>query len=170
MLLFRQPASKQRFTMEVMVKEITQVRLLSLAVVVAAVSVTSCYAQSFLDLTSVTPGSTGSFIGTMGGVDIKGSITTSTPGFQFNGMIASSTWEASTIDNSSPQYSYSDIYTSYISLTDRVGYTCFTCASTITITFSSPITNPVFHVANLDGMNYDFSPTAGLMGLSLLKW
>ncbi|WP_272104541.1 PEP-CTERM sorting domain-containing protein [Microcystis sp. CS-574] len=83
-------------------------------------------------------------------------------------------WAGTTIDNTTPQYSYSNIYTPSQNLGDRVGYAMFAGASsqsaTLTIQFSSPVTNPTFHVANLDGMIYDFSdPSNGSIALSLLS-
>ncbi|MFM7278698.1 MAG: PEP-CTERM sorting domain-containing protein, partial [Microcystis aeruginosa] len=82
-------------------------------------------------------------------------------------------YEGTTIDNTTPQYSYSNIYTPSQSLGDRVGYTMFNQTgqtATLKIQFSSPVTNPIFHVANLDGMIYDFSdPGNGLIALSLLS-
>jgi hypothetical protein len=41
--------------------------------------------------------------------------------------------------------------------------------ATITINFGSAISNPIFEVANLDGMQYSFSNTGGLSGLVLLS-
>lgn len=124
----------------------------------------------FLDITSLTPGTSGSFTGTIEGVAVMGSITTTTPGFQFDAP--GPTYFDSTIDNSSPQFSYGSIFTPSTALTDRIGYTSFDGTfnpATITINFASPITNPVFHVANLDAMQYDFTPTIGLGSLVLLS-
>ncbi len=82
-------------------------------------------------------------------------------------------WEGTTIDNTTPQYSYSNIYTPFQSLGDRVGYTMFNQTgqtATLKIQFSSPVTNPIFHVANLEAMIYDFSdPGNGSIALSLLS-
>ncbi|MEB3248685.1 MAG: PEP-CTERM sorting domain-containing protein [Merismopediaceae bacterium] len=83
-------------------------------------------------------------------------------------------WAGTTIDNTTPQYSYSNIYTPSQNLGDRVGYGMFAGASsqsaTLKIQFSSPVTNPTFHVANLDAMIYDFSdPGNGSIALNLLS-
>ena len=124
----------------------------------------------FLDITSLTPGTSGSFSGTLGGVGVAGTISTTAPHFEFSAT--GSDFFNSTIDNTSTQYSYGNIYTPSIPLTDRVGYASYDGTrntATITINFTSAVTNPVFHVANLDSMQYDFSATAGLAGLALLS-
>ncbi len=53
--------------------------------------------------------------------------------------------------------------------TDRVGFT-YTSGATnlVTITFGSPVTNPVFHLANLSGVAFNFGPTPGFTTLTLL--
>ena len=62
------------------------------------------------------------------------------------------------------------MYSPTIALTDRVGFTSLgTATNVITISFSSPVTNPVFHVANLDWATLNFSATVGLTTLTLLK-
>jgi len=142
--------------------------LLTLCLTLGATS--SGFAYSFLDLTSITGGSNGSFVGTLGGVTVNGAITTSSPGFVLNTPTTpTNSWELSTIDNSSPQFSYSTVYTPTIALTDRVGYTSFVGSinpATITITFSAPVTNPIIDVANLDEMQITAS---GAMSLILLS-
>lgn len=124
----------------------------------------------FLDLNTLTPGSTGGFTGSLNGISVNGAISTTTPNFILSAI--GTTYYESTIDNSSPQYSYANVFSPTKLLTDRVGYTSFSGTfnpATITIKFGSPVTNPVFHVANLDSMQYDFAPTAGLGGLVLLN-
>jgi hypothetical protein len=128
----------------------------------------------FLDLTSITPGTAGSFSGTIDGIAVTGSITTpaTSGGFVYDAVSGFSPWESTTIDNSSPQFSYCDVYSPCKAAADRVGYTSFSGTvntATITINFASPLIDPIFQVANLDGMQYDFSPTAGLAGLALLS-
>ena len=140
-------------------------KTLLIATFIALVGISSANANSFLDLTSVTAGTSGSFSGTLGLVSVNGAITSSTPGFQFNNPTGTNSWEESTIDNSSPQFSYSSVYSPTIALTDRVGYTSFFGTlnqATITIDFSSAVVDPVFDVANLDSMQYDFSSNAGI--------
>jgi hypothetical protein len=142
---------------------------LAVRVILALVPVTLVNA-GFLDLSSVTPGSNGSFSGMLDGVTVLGSVTTTNPHFVFGA--AGSLFQNSVIDNSSPQYSYGTVYSPAIALTDQVGYTTFSPTfnpATITITFGAAITNPVFEFANLDSMHYDFSPTAGLIGLFVLS-
>ncbi|ELP53691.1 PEP-CTERM putative exosortase interaction domain protein [Microcystis aeruginosa TAIHU98] len=127
-------------------------------------------------MNTFTPGGpgTGTFAGTLGGVNVTGSILAGgSSNFQILG-INPTDWAGTTIDNTTPQYSYSNIYTPSQNLGDRVGYGMFAGASsqsaTLTIQFSSPVTNPTFHVANLDGMIYDFSdPSNGSIALSLLS-
>ena len=127
-------------------------------------------AALFLDVTAITPGSagTGAFAGTLGGITVTGTIAAGTPSFFFNA--AGPTIGGSTLDGSSPQYSYSTVYSPTMALTDRVGFTSLGAATNvITISFSSPVTDPVFHVANLDRAEFNFSPTPGLTTLTLLK-
>lgn len=126
-----------------------------------------------LDLTSVTAGAAGSFTGTLNGVAVNGAITTTTPNFHFSPAVsAGANYPDSVVNGTSPQYSYTDIYSDTAPLADQVGYVTVSGTSnlaTITITFGSAIENPIFQVANLDGMQYDFSNTAGLGGLTLLS-
>jgi hypothetical protein len=108
-------------------------------------------------------------------VNVTGSILAGgSSNFQILG-INPTDWAGTTIDNTTPQYSYSNIYTPSQNLGDRVGYVASgsnapIATATLTIQFSSPVTNPTFHVANLDGMIYDFSdPSNGSIALSLLS-
>lgn len=145
---------------------------ISLVPVLAVLTAGLCNAQTFLDLTSVTPGNAGSFTGLLGGSIVTGAITTQSAGFILSATVNNPDYTLSTVDNSSRQYSYGTVYSPSIAFTDRVGYVSSfgsVNTATITINFSGPVTNPVFHVANLDGMEYDFSPTAGLAGLQLLS-
>lgn len=139
----------------------------------------TAFATEFLDLTSVTSGTAGSFSGTLNGTAVTGSLSVSTtsgvqPYYVWDDVSFTSPYpgDASVTNNMSPQYSYSNIYTPNTPLTDQIGYTQFgltTGTATATIHFASPITNPVFDVANLDSTKYDFSSTAGLTGLLLLS-
>ena len=129
-------------------------------------------AALFLDLSVVTPGSVGTpgagFTGTLGGIVVTGTIATGAPSFSFNAVGAGI--GGSTIAGTSPQYSYSTVYSPTIALTDRVGFTSLgVSTNVITISFSLPVTNPVFHVANLDGAEFNFTGTPGLTTLTLLK-
>ncbi len=125
----------------------------------------------FLDLNSLTTGENGSFTGTIDGVAVTGTIAASNTAFVLNAP--GTTFRDSTINNSSPQYSYSSVYSPTIPLTDRVGYAFFgnpqSITATIVINFAAPLVNPIFHVANLDDMSYDFAGTAGLTGLQVLN-
>ena len=88
------------------------------------------------------------------------------------GSLGAPNFPDSTINDTSPQYSYSNIYAVSAPLADQVGYVTLSGSSnvaTITINFNSAILNPIFQVANLDGMQYDFSKTVGLNGLDLLS-
>ncbi len=155
------------------------VSLLSITALTSSILIATPQAKAavvFLDLNTFTPGGpgTGTFAGTLGGVNVTGSILAGgSSNFQILG-INPTDWAGTTIDNTTPQYSYSNIYTPSQNLGDRVGYGMFAGASsqsaTLTIQFSSPVTNPTFHVANLDGMIYDFSdPSNGSIALSLLS-
>jgi Neuraminidase (sialidase) len=126
--------------------------------------------STFLDLTAVTPGTSGTFTGTLNGVAVTGAITANDGSYQWN-LTGLASYDGSTTNNTSPQYSYTNIYTPSIPLTDQVGYDKFASSgsATVTITFGSAITNPVFHVANLDASQDTFSLTGGLTGLSLLS-
>ncbi|CCI06536.1 PEP-CTERM sorting domain-containing protein [Microcystis aeruginosa] len=155
------------------------VSLLSITALTSSILIATPQAKAavvFLDLNTFTAGGpgTGTFAGTLGGVNVTGSILAGgSSNFQILG-INPTDWAGTTIDNTTPQYSYSNIYTPSQNLGDRVGYGMFAGASsqsaTLTIQFSSPVTNPTFHVANLDGMIYDFSdPSNGSIALSLLS-
>ena len=120
-------------------------------------------AGTFLDLTAVTPGTSGTFTGTLNGVGVNGAITANDGSYTFN-LTGLASWDNSTTNNTSPQYSYSNIYTPSIPLTDQVGYDKFRSSgsATVTITFGSAVTDPVFQVANLDASQDTFSLTGGL--------
>ena len=127
-------------------------------------------AATFLDLTSVTPGSSGAgaFSGTLGGITVTGSIAAGFPAFSFNapGLGIGD----STIDGSSPQFSYATVFSPTTPLTDRVGFTySATAGNTVMMTFSSPVTDPVFHFANFDWAAFSFGPTPGSPTLTLLS-
>ncbi|MDJ0579384.1 PEP-CTERM sorting domain-containing protein [Crocosphaera sp.] len=168
----------------------------------------SASAATFLDLDTVSPGTsgTGSFTGTLGGVDVTGSLL-SGGSSAYNIRAIGSTFADSVIDiaidrlvrthklyfkgtgnreqgtekcpnsfgdcyNSSPQYSYPNIYTPFELLTDQVGYgkSPTTEAAILEIEFSEVVTNPIFHVTNLDRMVYDFTPSGLTLGdLTLLS-
>ncbi len=151
------------------------VSLTSLVMMGAGVIGMSCghaRAGMFLDLNTLTPGNTGSFTGTLGDANVTGLIAVPSILFQFNIVDAAGTfYGGSTINNSSAQYSYSTVYTPTIERTDRVGYTMFGpgIPAAIVIAFDRPVTNPIFHVANLDDMRYDFNNTPGLASLLLLS-
>lgn len=123
----------------------------------------------FLDLTSVTPGSSsvGAFSGTLGGISVTGSISGAAV-LSFNAI--GSGLGDSTIDGSSPQFSHSSVFSPTTPATDRVGFTYLAFASNmVTLTFSSPVTDPVFHIANMDWMAVTFAPTPGFTSLTLLN-
>jgi hypothetical protein len=155
------------------------VSLLSITALTSSIFIATPQAKAavvFLDLNSFTAGGpgTGTFAGTLGGVNVTGSLLAGgSSNFQILG-INPTDWAGTTIDNTTPQYSYSNIYTPSQNLGDRLGYGQFAGASsqsaTLKIQFSSPVTNPTFHVANLDAMIYDFSdPSNGSIALNLLS-
>ncbi len=150
--------------------ELTRIRAAFVGFLLAAVLCVPSAQAGFLDITTLTSGSTGSFTGTLDGVSVTGVLTAMPGHLQFNGPGTDDL--SSTIDNTSPQYRYSSVYTPFQAATDRVGYTLIggtTGTAQLTIAFGQAITNPVFQVANLDSMVYDFSLTPGLTGLTLLS-
>jgi PEP-CTERM motif len=80
----------------------------------------------------------------------------------------------STTDNTSPQHSYGGIYSPTTPLSDRIGYSSvyaggplFGPGTAVAIAFSSPIVDPVFHVASLDFSYLWFSVPANIgLGMS----
>jgi hypothetical protein len=110
----------------------------------AVVAGSEVRAGVFLDLASLNSGTNGTFTGTLDGVAVSGSISTTDPHFEFSAI--GTDYFHSTTDNSSPQYSYASVYTPTIVATDRVGYALFggfgVRAATITITFGSPSLPP----------------------------
>lgn len=147
----------------------TQMKLVkpSITLALIAFSAAAVHADVFLDLTSVTPGSSGTFSGMLGGIAVTGSIS-GAPVFSFN-PIGSGLGD-STIDGSSSQFSYPSVFSPTTAATDRVGYTYTALAgNTVSLTFSSPVTNPVFHIANMDWMAVTFLPTPGFTSLTLLN-
>ncbi len=150
----------------------TRLAIASAALAFTLSAVTS-QAAVFLDLFpgGVTPGSigVGTFAGTLGGISVSGSITGPAPAFAFNAP--SPLTGGSTTDGSSPQFSYSSVFSPTAPFTDRIGFT-YTLppggTDIVTITFSSPVTNPVFHFANFSGVAFNFGPTPSFSSLTLL--
>lgn len=128
----------------------------------------------FMNLTSLTNGPAGSFTGTLNGVSVSGSITSSVNNtFRFNAATdPTNSYEVSHIDGTSPQFRYTNIYEFNSPLADTVGYTKFQDTSSsaqIVINFGAAFTNLVLDFANDDGSVWDFSPTSGLTGLAILS-
>lgn len=127
----------------------------------------------FLDLQSVIPVyGGGTFAGTLDGVAVTGSHSRSMY-YQFS--FSGTDFAGSTIDGTSPAYSYASVYDPAAPGVDRVGYsaaintfTMFT-TTTITIAFAEPVTNVRFHVGDLQRDTYTFDLTGGLTGLSLIR-
>jgi hypothetical protein len=147
------------------------------ATIGALLAILTCPATiraDYLDLIRVTPGGpgVGGFTGAISGASVTGTIVSGPAGFRFNGSEPVTEWEFSTFVNTSPQYSYPAIYSPTIPLTDQLGYTLFSGTGgtwRIQLLFDTPIIDPVFHVANLDGAVFNFSPTSGLSSIGLLK-
>lgn len=127
----------------------------------------------WLQVSSLTTGTAGTFTGSLGGVAVTGGITASPANtLQLNGTSGTNSWEESNTTNTSPQYSYSSVYAYTIGGTDELGLTKFysqTETGVLTINFAQPMTNVVLQIANLDAAVWDLSNTAGLTGLSILK-
>jgi len=128
--------------------------------------------SGWLDLTSVTPGSAGTgafagfFVGTS--ITVSGTINAGAAAFSFNPT--GTGINNSTIDDSSPQYSYSSVYSPTAPLTDRVGWSSTGAAlNTVSLVFNQVPAGLVFHVANLDVAQFNFSGSAGVSSLTLLK-
>jgi hypothetical protein len=150
----------------------TVLKTFAMALLLSLAGTTSAFAD-LLNLSAVAGGVAGTFTGTLDGIAVNGSISTTTPGFTFSPAVTGPpSFPDSTINNTSPQYSYGNIYAVSAPFADQVGYVTLTGSSnpaTITINFGSAILNPIFQVANLDGMQYDFSNTVGPNGLELLS-
>jgi hypothetical protein len=86
-------------------------------------------ADVFLDLTALTTGTSGSFTGTLNGVAVTGAITANDGSYQWN-LTGLASFDNSVTNNTSPQYSYSNIYTPSIPLTDQAGYDKFASSGT----------------------------------------
>ena len=138
-------------------------------------------AQQYFNFTTLTAGShtvsNGSFTGAIGTTTVTGSATSATTGsFTYNPTTVGSTglgdWELSNSGNTSPQYSYSTVYSNAAANQDAIGYTFWagsTNTATVTMNFSKPMSNLVFQFANLDNSVWDFTPSGGVTGLTLLK-
>jgi PEP-CTERM motif len=129
-------------------------------------------AAVFMDLTSVAPGpfGAGGFTGTLAGVGVTGTFGGGAGNTVFNA--AGPGIGFSTTDGSSPQWSHAPIYTPAEPFADRVGFSQTPGGSAlVTVGFSSPMTDLVFHIANLDLSSLDFSPSggSGLTGMTLLS-
>ncbi len=150
---------------------IKSLRLFVIAILFSSAAHSRVLAQQFLDIVTLSTGTSGSFAGSLGGIPVAGAITVPNAAFIFTPT--GTGFRDSTINNTSPQYSYSNIYTPSTPLTDRIGYDFNTAAAgtfaRIVVSFGAPISNLVLNVAVLDGMVIDFTPTAGLAGLSILS-
>lgn len=110
-------------------------------------------AQTFLDVTSVTATSVR---GTLGTSPVIISAIFNTTGFAFNTV--GTGVGGSTIDGTSPQFSYANVFGQTAAAADRVGFTQPGAAGNATLSFFflTPVTNPVFHFANLDAARFSF--------------
>lgn len=127
-------------------------------------------ADTFLNLSSVTPGGpgTGAFSGTLGGITVTGSVA-GTPSVLTLNATGFGVGNSTTAD-SSPQFSYATVFSPTAATTDRVGFSYIGGATnTVSITFSSSVTNPVFHMANIDTAQFTFVATPGLTSMTLLN-
>lgn len=148
-----------------------------MSVLVVVLSSHALQAQvTFLDVSSVTAGGpgAGTFTGSLGAITVTGSITAlgGPASFFFNGATPGlgGAIGDSTIDNLSPQYSYPTIYSSTLPGTDRIGWSSLGLKTEqIVITFSAPVTNPVFHVANIDWAQFAFVGLPGLTSIAYLS-
>lgn len=136
---------------------------------------TSLATSIYMDVTSVTSGppTVGSFTGKLGTVSVTGQLVSGVSGYTINPEAFPYWYAATVLDGFSLQYTNSSIYTPSNTSGDQVGYAMWhgtTGSARLKITFSAPVTDPVFHVANLDSMMYDFTPTGlGVSDLVLLS-
>lgn len=145
----------------------TRAALLSLALLAPAHYLS---AQTFLDITALATGTSGSFNGTIGAaIPVFGAIFSPGGGFAFNATDANSVG-GSTVNNTSTQFGYASIFSPSIAQTDRIGFSrpAGSGTATVQIAFGAPVLNPVFHFANLDVASFNFSMTAGV-SLTLLS-
>ena len=141
------------------------------ALLIGLVCGASTRADFILDLTSITAGGSGvgTFAGTLGSVGVTGSILAGPPVDFVIGGIGVGIGN-STIDGSSPAYSYPSVFDPTNPFGDRIGWTSGgTTTNIIKVIFSSAVTNPVFHVANLDSAMLSFTLTPGFTSLTLLN-
>lgn len=139
------------------------------------------FAQTYLDITNLTSGGTGvgTFTGTLGAATVTGSILSSnyTNSFTFNPTSSGTlgTWELSNTGATSPQFNYATIYATPRNNVDTLGYPLFgnqsgqTNTARIQLSFSRPVKDLVFNMANLDNSTWDFTPSGGVTSLTLLK-
>jgi hypothetical protein len=132
----------------------------------------TAFAAVFMDIVTLTPGvGTAGFTGTLAGVGVTATLAGG-PNTSFNSDVPPGIG-FSTTDGSSPQWSpVPGVYTPTDPATDRVGFSQTPGgAALVTVGFSSPMTDLVFHIANLDFSSLDFSPSAGsgLTGMTLLS-
>lgn len=108
----------------------------------------------FIDLVSITDGNgslNSSFTGTLGNIDVTG--------FTVASSISGGVRGFSTLDETSPQFGYASSFSDTQALGDAIGYVAGSGQTVSwTINFSAPVTNLVFHVAELDGSSIDFAP------------
>lgn len=125
---------------------------------------------SFLDVTSFTPGQFGQFIGTLAGIDVTGELSTTTSSLRLAPIAPDG---QTIIDNLSPRFSHSAVFAPTVPLTDAIGYDADHVGGvgpgTMSLHFSQPVTNPTFHVSNLDSLLFDFSPTPGLSLITITR-
>jgi hypothetical protein len=131
-------------------------------------------AAVFLDVTSLTapsgPGLFTGFSGTLGGIGVTGSVSTGGGPAAFFFTAPGTAIGDSTVDGSSPQYSYSSVFSPTILTTDRVGFNYTgTATNLVTLSFTASVTDPVFHFANLGGGGFSFAGTPGFVSLTLLN-
>ncbi len=134
--------------------------------------VSSLASLTFLDITPGTfdPGTfdtAPSFTGTLAGVGVIGTFA---GGANTTLEIVAPGVGFSTIINDSPQWSHAPVYTPTSALDDRVGLSQTPGgAGFVTLTFASPMSNLIFHVANLDLAALSFTGGPGLTGLVMLS-
>lgn len=150
---------------------------LSLIVSLVALSRVTGFSAAFMDIAvgTFTPGTANlipTWTGTLAGVGVSGSFSAAPPDTNTTLEIAAPGIGFSTLDNTSPQWSHPTVYAEISPLDDRIGYSQVPGPDGfVSILFATPMSNLIFHVANLDATFLDFTPSVGggLTGLSLLS-
>ncbi len=118
----------------------------------------------YMDVVEVNGGIGGTFNATLGSMDIEGSLASSQEvGFRISPTNHPNSWANTVLDGSALQFGDAAIFTPANPMGDKVGLLMVAVEAlapdVLTIEFSQPFTNPVLHIANIDNMTMDFTPS-----------